>query len=80
MLVAISKIEELQQINPLYTATFNFSIAGPGPVAVIDEVFEIAHQKEIVVVAAAGNSSERIGAGSRILYPASAPGVVVAVA
>ncbi len=81
MLVAMSKIDELQKINPLVTATFNFSIAGPGPVPIIDEALEIAYKKEIVVVAAAGNSSEKIsGPNARIFYPASAYGVVVAVA
>ncbi|MEK7503157.1 MAG: S8 family serine peptidase [Patescibacteria group bacterium] len=80
MLVAISKIDELQKINPLVSATFNFSIAGPGPVPIIDETLEIAYKKEIVVVTAAGNSSEQVGPGGRMLYPAAAPGVLVAVA
>ncbi|MDP3731224.1 MAG: S8 family serine peptidase [bacterium] len=80
-LAAISKIDELQKINPLYSATFNFSIAGPGPVPIIDEMLEVAYKKEIVVVAAAGNSSEKVGgSGGRMLYPAAAPGVLVAVA
>ncbi len=80
VLVAISKVDELQKANPLVTATFNFSIAGPGPVPVIDEVFEVAYEKEIVVVAAAGNGSTEVGPRGEMYYPAAANGVLVAVA